>query len=157
MPINSFEDYPLTWRISKERLKPPLYQSIAEALEADIKDGILTSNTKLPPQRELADFLDINLSTVSKAFKICEMKGLLYAIVGKGTFVASRISAKSLLPDTCIMNQYINFSQIQPYYQFNEVIAEVARTIMVRPDTDRLFEYNSGKNNRIYQITGIKW
>ncbi|GAB2535230.1 hypothetical protein GCM10026983_03380 [Gracilibacillus alcaliphilus] len=46
------------------------------------------SGTKLPPQRELADYLDLNLSTISKAFKECGLKGLLSSSVGSGTFVA---------------------------------------------------------------------
>ena len=48
MPFNSFEDYPLTWKINKGQLKPPLYLSIADALETDIKEGVLLPNTKLP-------------------------------------------------------------------------------------------------------------
>ncbi|XBX04674.1 PLP-dependent aminotransferase family protein [Enterocloster clostridioformis] len=157
MPFNSFEDYPLTWKINKERLKPPLYLSIADALEEDIKDGILSPNTKLPPQRELADFLDINLSTISKAFKICEMKGLLYAIVGRGTFVASNLSAPSALTDSSAQSEYIDFSQIRPYYQFNDEVVEVARSIMLRPNAYRLFEYNSISDNTRYQTAGQKW
>ena len=51
----------------------------------------LSPNTKLPPQRELADYLDINLSTVTRAFKICEVKGLIYAVTGSGTFVAPNV------------------------------------------------------------------
>lgn len=31
-------------------------------------------------QRELADFLDLNLSTITRAFKICENKGLFSVI-----------------------------------------------------------------------------
>ena len=54
MPVNSFENFPMSWKPNKAKLKPPLYLSIAEALEQDILNGELTPNTKLPPQRELA-------------------------------------------------------------------------------------------------------
>lgn len=157
MPFNSFEDYPLTWKINKGQLKPPLYLSIADALETDIKEGVLLPNTKLPPQRELADYLDINLSTISKAFKICEMKGLIYAIVGRGTFVAPHLSAPTSLTDPSFQNEYIDFSQIRPFYQFNEIVLEVARSIMLRANADRLFEYNSSRDNIRYQTAGQKW
>lgn len=74
MPVNSFENFPMSWKPNKAKLKPPLYLSIAEALEQDILNGELTPNTKLPPQRELADFLDVNLSTITRAFKLCEAR-----------------------------------------------------------------------------------
>jgi len=67
----------------------------------DILNGILLPGIKLPPQRELADYLDLNLSTISKAFKVCELKGLLSASVGSGTFVSyDALSNAYLLEDT---------------------------------------------------------
>lgn len=88
MPVNSFENYPMSWKPLINRENRSLYKELARCLEADIACGALKPGTKLPPQRELADFLDINVSTVSKAFRLCELKGLLSATVGSGTFVA---------------------------------------------------------------------
>lgn len=88
MPFNSFDDYPLTWRPVLEKSETPLYITLANKLEKDIANGSLRPGTKLPPQRELADFLDINVSTVSRAFKICANKGILSGITGSGTYVA---------------------------------------------------------------------
>lgn len=62
----------------------PLYISLATQLENDIAGSILRSGTKLPPQREFADFFDINVSTVSRAFKICSQKGLMSGTIGIG-------------------------------------------------------------------------
>jgi len=88
MPVNSFDDYPMSWRPVKAELASPLYKGLAAALERDILSGALRPGTKLPPQRELADFLDINLSTVTRAFKLCELAGLLRTVRGGGTYVA---------------------------------------------------------------------
>ena len=74
----------------------PLYITLANQLESDIASGVLKAGTKLPPQRELADFLDINLSTVARAFKICSDKGLLNGSVGSGTFVSYHMVSKML-------------------------------------------------------------
>ena len=76
MPINSFDDYPMTWRPARAGLHPPFYRALAVQLEHDILSGRLSPHTKLPPQRELADYLDLNLSTVTRAFRICTDKGL---------------------------------------------------------------------------------
>ena len=88
MSVNSFEGYYMSWKPEINKSDKALYRSLAAKLESDIKNGILMPGTKLPPQRELADFLDLNLSTVSKAFKLCELKGLISATAGSGTLVA---------------------------------------------------------------------
>ncbi|WP_160723685.1 aminotransferase-like domain-containing protein [Bacillus sp. USDA818B3_A] len=101
MPINSFENYPMSWKPSIVKTEKPIYQALARQLEQDILKGVLLPGTKLPPQRELADYLDLNLSTISKAFKVCELKGLLSASVGSGTFVSfDALSNAYLLEDT---------------------------------------------------------
>lgn len=41
MPINSYENYALSWRPVKERLTRPYYQSLVKQLEADILSGAL--------------------------------------------------------------------------------------------------------------------
>ncbi|NRT60443.1 DNA-binding GntR family transcriptional regulator [Clostridium saccharoperbutylacetonicum] len=46
--------------------KISLYIEIVSVLEIDIKRRILKPGDKLPPQRELEDFLDVNLSTIKK-------------------------------------------------------------------------------------------
>ena len=55
MPINSFDQYPLTWKPDKKDLKPPYYRSLAAHLEQQITSGLLKPGTQLPPQREIAD------------------------------------------------------------------------------------------------------
>ena len=89
MPVNSFDDYYMSWKPNIKNVTPPIYKALAEILENDIKSGKLKPGTKLPPQRELADFLDINLSTVSRSIKLVMEKGLLSSSIGSGTFVSS--------------------------------------------------------------------
>ena len=83
MPVNSFENYPMSWKPDLKNTTGPKYLALVKLLEEDIERGALKPGTKLPPQRELADFLDVNLSTISRAFKLCEQKGLLSASVGR--------------------------------------------------------------------------
>ncbi|WP_411349506.1 PLP-dependent aminotransferase family protein [Paenibacillus sp. WLX2291] len=100
MPINSFEHYHMSWKPVIDKTQKPIYHALATQLERDIISGHLLPGTQLPPQRELADYLDLNLSTISKAFKVCELKGLLSAVVGSGTFVSyDALSNAYLLED----------------------------------------------------------
>lgn len=141
MPVNSFENYPMSWKPQKSELEKPYYLSIAACLEKDILSGALAENTKLPPQRELADFLDLNLSTITRAYKLCELKGLLYAVTGKGTFVSPGISAR----DTFLLKNspVIEMGMIQPFYECNESVFSAAKKVLNNPDNIRLFEYSN--------------
>lgn len=65
----------------------PVYRAIAEALARDIADGRLAPGAQLPPQRDLAHALSINLSSVSKAYRLAVELGLVNGETGRGTFV----------------------------------------------------------------------
>lgn len=95
MPINSYEDYPITWRPDKTKLTRPIYKSLIQQLEEDILTSKLQKNTQLPSQRELADYLDINFTTVGQAYKYGIEKGLLYTNIGSGTFVSLMLLLQS--------------------------------------------------------------
>lgn len=155
MPVNSFENYPMTWKPDKNLLKTPLYLSLAELLEQDVITGRLPIRTQLPSQRELADFLDINLSTVTRAFKICTQKGLIHAIIGKGTFVSPNpsIPLSSLKKDkTCIC-----LSVLRPYYQLNHIISDVSRKLLQSQSVDRLFEFDASQTEQRQKIIAQNW
>lgn len=99
MPVNSFDNYLMNWKPRLDKSKKPYYLALAYQLEEEIKMGTLRPGTKLPPQRELADYLDVNLSTINKAYRLCEKNGLLSAKVGSGTFVQYGATSKvNLLP-----------------------------------------------------------
>lgn len=98
MPVNSFENYPMSWKPVISDRKGAIYTQLAEQLVKDIRNGLLKPGDKLPPQRELADYLDLHLSTVTRAYKLCEERGLICAKVGQGTFVLSRYQEVSGRP-----------------------------------------------------------
>ena len=68
----------------------PVYRRLADAIAARIEAGSLARGEKLPPQRELARSLGINVTTVTRALSILQKRGLLEAKAGRGTLVASR-------------------------------------------------------------------
>lgn len=145
MPVNSFDDYYMSWKPEKKKLQRPYYLSLAQLLERDITEGILPENTKLPPQRELADFLDLNLSTVTRAYKLCELKGLLYGVTGSGTFVSPGTRSKDTFMDKggSPGRALIEMGMIKPFYETDSIVCSTARTILERRDVCRLFEYSN--------------
>jgi GntR family transcriptional regulator len=65
----------------------PLYRQIASALRRAIAEGQLAPGERLPPGRELADALDVNLDTVQRGYRLLADEGLVVARVGRGTRV----------------------------------------------------------------------
>ena len=156
MPVNSFDDYPMSWTPNREDLKFPLYYSLADLMERDIKSGKLSANTKLPPQRELADYLDLNLSTITKAYKLCEMRGLIHAVTGKGTFVTpyANVPTSTVEKNTA---PGIELAVIHPFYESNEAIRDLTIDILKKPFSEQLFEYSHPLGDRGQILTAARW
>ena len=147
MPINSFDNYPMSWKPEKEKLTSPIYYCLADMMERDIKNGILYPNTKLPPQRELADFLDLNLSTITRAYKLCQMRGLVHAVTGKGTFVTPNANVTTSTAEKATASR-IELALIHPFYNSNKLIRDLTIEILKKPFSEQLFEYTHPLGNR---------
>ena len=150
MPINSFADYPMSWKPKINQTSKSLYLALANQLEHDILSGRLLPGTKLPPQRELADFLDINVSTVSKAFKACELKGLLSATIGSGTYVSYGALSNLRLLTEETSKHIIEMGAVVPDYEANKLMLPLLQEMVNEPDAERLFEY-SRPGNALWQ------
>lgn len=75
------------WRPEIEGRNRPVYLAIADAIAEDVRSGTLHPGQRLPPQRQLAERLGIDFTTVSRAYVEARHRGLVDARVGQGTFV----------------------------------------------------------------------
>ena len=141
MPINSFENYQMSWKPSIDKTKKPIYKVLAEQLERDILNGILLPGTKLPPQRELADYLDLNLSTISKSFKVCELKGLLSATIGSGTFVSYDALSNAYLLEDIKPSHLIEMGATLPDNASYEPLLLQLKNMLQEEDYEKWFGY----------------
>lgn len=69
----------------------PRYIQLANSLEIAIKQRVLGVGDFLPPERMLAEALDLSRVTVSKAMRLLEEKALVSRQQGIGTRVAMHI------------------------------------------------------------------
>jgi len=76
------------WRPQIEFGEGFIHQRIVRALEADIAAGVLTPETRLPTHRRLAETLGVGVGAVTRAYAEAEVRGLLTAQIGRGSFVA---------------------------------------------------------------------
>ncbi|NCC15006.1 MAG: PLP-dependent aminotransferase family protein [Clostridia bacterium] len=157
MPVNSFENYPMTWKPEKTKLTQPLYLSLAKLLEQDIKSGSLPPHTKLPPQRELADYLDINLSTVTKAFKLCQLNGFLYAVIGRGTFVSPHAGTSISIQDTKTNTDALEMGIIKPLDLMNQYTEDALKKVLSKSTATSLLDYSAPFGTPYQKSSALKW
>jgi DNA-binding transcriptional MocR family regulator len=70
----------------------PVYRRLADAIADRIANGALSVGDRLPPQREIAQRLGINVTTVTRAFSTLQERGLIDARPGRGMLVAEQKS-----------------------------------------------------------------
>src|SRR5580700_6825190 len=64
--------------------KPFTYQELANKLEADIRSGVYPPGSCLPAQRQLAEEMGINVSTVSRSYRELQLSGLVIGSKRRG-------------------------------------------------------------------------
>lgn len=157
MPFNSFLDYPMSWKPDKKLLKRPLYLALAEQLEKDIAAGFLTPGTKLPPQRELADFLDINFTTVTRAYRLCGLKGLIYAVTGSGTFVAPSAAQSVTISAEDLERECVDLGFVASFESCNEMISGTVAAVAARKNVAGLLTYDCPAGMPHHKAAGVNW
>ena len=70
--------------------KRPLYQQIADGIKGLIAGGVLSEGMPLPPVRQVAGDLGVNLNTIAFAYRQLQEEGLLTVRHGAGAVVSAR-------------------------------------------------------------------
>lgn len=86
----------MDWIPTISELSGPRYQRIVDAMEADIAAGRLVRGQQLPTQRALAKALDVDLTTVTRAYTEARRRGILEARVGQGSFVSETSARRAV-------------------------------------------------------------
>ena len=68
----------------------PIYEQLRQQIRKSILNGELKEGEALPSIRALAKDLRISVITTKRAYDELEKEGFLYAVPGKGFFVAPR-------------------------------------------------------------------
>jgi GntR family transcriptional regulator len=74
--------------------RKPIYEQLADGLKAMIARGDLKEGVTLPPVRQLAADLGVNLNTVAVAYRQLQSEGLIRVKHGSGAVVASRTTTE---------------------------------------------------------------
>jgi DNA-binding transcriptional MocR family regulator len=128
----------VTWR---PELPPgdALHARLVAALCRDIDSGVLRPGERLPPQRSLAERLQMSVGTITKAFQEAERLGLVTGHVGRGTFVKGPAAHAAGEAGT---DRIIDLSvNITPYAAAAARFAETMHLLARRSDFNELLAY----------------
>lgn len=75
------------------------YQQIARQIVDAVKDGVLRPGDRLPPQRDLAQAMGVDLTTVTRAYTEVRHSGLLDAQGAGGSYIASSLTERDQTVD----------------------------------------------------------
>jgi GntR family transcriptional regulator len=69
----------------------PLYQQVVDEIKGLIAAGELAEGTTLPPVRQVAADLGVNLNTIAYAYRQLQKQGLVRIRHGSGAIVTSKV------------------------------------------------------------------
>lgn len=141
-------------------LAGPAYRCIAEAIAIDVRTRRLRPGDSLPPQRLLADLLGLNLSTVTRAYREAERRGLIEGNTRRGTVVRARAEAADLFGiqgaagAPSVIDLSVNVPAADPRDRSVEaVLAELQREGRI----DALMRYQAPADWERWREHAVKW
>lgn len=134
----------------------PAYQALADAIAQAISSGALAPGDRLPPQRELADALGVNLGTVSRGYQLACQRGLTQGEVGRGTFVRSDRGGMSAFQHTTSGQRLIDLSMNTPSPVHDPNLSQLLGEL-AREDCQHLLRYQVPGGNNAQLEAGVEW
>lgn len=132
--------------------KGPRYLRIVAAVEAAVASGQLQAGDRLPPQRELARGLGLDLTTVSRGYEECRHRGLLETRGPAGTFVAPPLVRHAQAVDLSM-----NLPPAPPDANLMELLRRGLSQILTRTSANLLMTYQVGGGSAADQHAGRSW
>src|SRR5688572_12494923 len=126
----------------------PIYGRIADALERDVRSGMLIAGSQLPTHRDLARELGITPVTVTRAYAEAARRGLVESSTGRGTFVrTSRREATAIAEDVDLATNTVNVPIPAP----SPAMLQRAGTMLVNG------LYATGAGTERHRAAGAAW
>jgi DNA-binding transcriptional MocR family regulator len=140
------------WKPRISNSEKPKYLAFVEALEADIANGTLRHGDRLPPQRDIAQTLDVTIATVTKAFREAMQRGIVTSRTGSGTFV--RVGNGGTEFERPQMDLSLNTVPSRPSKPFLDAALE---EMGARHASDTLCAYEPATGSEAHRTLMAKW
>lgn len=146
------------WKPVTINTDKPLYISIVEALEADIRNGALKPGQQLPTHRELADIIGVNVSTITRSYKEAERRGLISGTVGRGTFVSADVNTvTSLMRTESGDTELLEMGLVYPLYEVELDVRERFIKLLHSNKVEEYLKYTDPMGLPEHRAVGAYW
>jgi DNA-binding transcriptional MocR family regulator len=145
------EDSPI-WLPRLAGNKGPRFLQIADALQAAVAGGSLKPGDRLPPQRQLAAQLGVDLTTVTRAYDEARRRNLLEGRGARGTYVAA--PKVELAP---ILDLSMNTPPPPEGVDFGDLLQQGLSQVLMGADNASLMTYHLGGGSETDRKAGARW
>jgi DNA-binding transcriptional MocR family regulator len=143
---------PRSWLPLLSRQAGPRFLQIADALEKAIAAGELKAGDRLPPQRELAADLQVDLTTVTRAYDEAKRRNLLEGRGARGTYVsAPKVELMTVL------DLSMNLPPPPDGVDFDDLLRQGLAQVLMRADNELLMTYHLSGGSRSDREAGARW
>lgn len=132
--------------------KGPRFLQIADALQAALADGSLAPGDRLPPQRQLAAQLGVDLTTITRAYDEARRRNLLEGRGARGTYVAAPKVALN-----AILDLSMNTPPPPAGVDFDDMLKQGLSQVLMRADSELLMTYHPGGGSDSDRMAGAQW
>jgi len=130
----------------------PRFLQIADALQAAVADGSLKPGDRLPPQRQLAAHLDVDLTTITRAYDEARRRNLLEGRGARGTYVAA-----PKVELNAILDLSMNTPPPPDGVDFDDMLKQGLSQVLMGADNGLLMTYHLGGGSDSDRKAGAKW
>ena len=129
----------------------PIYLRIVDALADARSSGRLQPGDRLPPQRELARLLGVDLTTVTRAYTEARRRNLIDAAAGRGTFVTPGEAEEPIL------DLSMNIPPAPAGLSLPALIRSGIDGLLRRSSAEALLAYHPGPGSPAERAAGSAW
>ncbi|TPI21277.1 PLP-dependent aminotransferase family protein [Mesorhizobium sp. B4-1-1] len=141
----------ISWLPVLEAGPRPVYLKIVDALAGARSNGRLQPGDRLPPQRELARLLGVDLTTVTRAFSEARRRNLIDANAGRGTFVTPGE------PEEPVLDLSMNMPPAPAGLNLPALIRTGIEGLLKRSSAEALLAYHPGPGSPVERAVGSSW
>lgn len=145
------------WLPRLEGATGPKYLAIADAIADAVASGSLRAGDRLPPQRELARALAVDLTTVTRAFGEAQRRGLLDGRVGRGSFVRGAELRRPASAAPTVVDMSMNMPPQPDAARLRARIAEGMAAIMASDDALTQLHYQDSAGIAAHREAAAAW
>ncbi|HBP5007380.1 TPA: GntR family transcriptional regulator, partial [Pseudomonas aeruginosa] len=126
----------------------PMYVQLAKAISSAINSGRVRPGERLPPHRELASRLNVNITTITRTMSMLQEANLVDTRPGRGTVVCTpppdlRLRGAQFQPASTTIAGLIDLSINRPATDaYNHVLASILPELPSDPRFSSMKDYH---------------